>query len=61
MRRGRIFLVKIALSIAVLLGIFYLLFSDSDAHARARKAIHARLQANKPKEKPELVKGKQKA
>lgn len=58
MRRGRIYLVKIAISVVIVLAILYLLFSDTDAHARARKAIHARLSANKPKEKPELVKGK---
>lgn len=57
MRRGRVHLVKIAISVVVVLVILYVLFSDSDAHARARKAIHARLSANKPKEKPELIKG----
>lgn len=58
MRRGRIYLIKIALCAIILLAVLYFLFSDSDTHARARKAIHARLRANKPKEKPELVKGK---
>lgn len=58
MRRGRIHIIKIVISVVIVLGIFYFLFSNSDAHARAKQAIHSRFTANKPKERPKLVSGK---
>lgn len=58
MRRGRVHLVKIVISVVIVLAVFYLLFSDSDAHSRAKQAINSRFMSNKPKEKPILVKGK---
>lgn len=58
MRRGRAHLVKIVLSVVIVLAVFYILFSDSDAHSRAKQAIHARFVAKKPKERPVLVQGK---
>lgn len=57
MRRGRAHLVKIVVSVVIVLAVFYLLFSNSDAHTRAKQAIHARFLADKPKEKPVLMKG----
>lgn len=57
LRRGRVHLVKIVISVAILLAVFYLLFSNSDAPARAKSAIQSRLTANKPKEKPFLGQG----
>lgn len=58
LRRGRIHLVKIVIGVAIVLAVIYLLFSNSDAHERARKAIHSRLVANKPRERPHLSQGK---
>lgn len=59
MRRGRAHLVKIVLSVVIVLAVFYILFSDSDAHSRAKQAINARFMAKKPKDKPILVQGKE--
>lgn len=58
MRRARIHSIKIVISVVIVLGIFYFLFSNSDAHARAKTAIRSRFTANKPKERPKLVTGK---
>lgn len=57
MRRARIHIIKIVISVVIILGIFYFLFSNSDAHARAKQAIHARFKAHKTKESPKLVTG----
>lgn len=59
MRRGRAHLIKIVLSVVIVLAVFYILFSDSDAHSRAKQAIHSRFVAQKPKERPTLVQGKE--
>lgn len=57
MRRGRIQFFKFAIGITVVLVIFYFLFSDSNAHDRAKKAFTAKFMADKPKSRPVLVKG----
>lgn len=57
LRRGRIQFIKIAICAIIVLAIFYFLFSNPNAHERARQAISARLTANKPRERPILVKG----
>lgn len=59
MRRGRAHFVKIVLSVVIVLAVFYIWFSNSDAHSRAKQAIHSRFVAEKPKERPVLVQGKE--
>lgn len=59
MRRGRIHLVKIVISVIIVLAVFYYLFSDSNAHTRAKQAISSRFTAAKFKsrDRPVFVKG----
>lgn len=57
MRRARILIIKIVASILILFALVYLLFSNPDAHARAKQAISARFVASARREKPVLVKG----
>lgn len=57
MRRGRSQFIKLGIGAIIGLTIFYLLWSDPNAHTRAKQAISARFSANKPKERPILVKG----
>lgn len=59
LRRGRIQFVKIAIGAIIVLAVFYFLFNNPNAHKRAKQAlaISARFSADKPKERPVLVKG----
>lgn len=57
MRRARIHIIKIVVGVLIVFAVIYLLFSNPDAHARAKQAISARFAANAPREKPVLVKG----
>lgn len=57
MRRGRIQFIKIAIGAIIVLAVFYFLFSDSNAHTRAKQAISARFTARKPRERPVFSKG----
>lgn len=58
-RRGRIQFFKIAIGAIIVLAVFYFLFNNPNAHKRAKQAlaISARFSADKPKERPVLVKG----
>lgn len=58
MRRGRIQFFKFAIGITVVLVICYFLFSDSNAHNRAKKAFTEKFIGDKPRERPVLVKGR---
>lgn len=57
MRRARILIIKIVVSVLIVFALVYLLFSNPDAHARAKQAISARFVASARREKPVLVKG----
>lgn len=57
MRRGRIQFIKVAIGAIIVLAVFYFLFSDSNAHKRAKQVISARFTANKPRERPVFSKG----
>lgn len=58
MRRGRTHIIKLALSVLIILAIIYLLFSNSNAHERAREVISARFTG--PRTKPVFIKGNKK-
>lgn len=57
MRRARILIIKLVVSVLIVFAVIYLLFSHPDTHERAKQAISSRFVANAPREKPILVKG----
>lgn len=57
MRRGRAQFIKIAIAAIIVVAIIYFIFSDPTAPKRAKQALSARFSANKPRERPVLVRG----
>lgn len=55
--RGRIQFIKIAIGAIIVLAVFYFLFSNPNAHSRAKQAISSKFTASAPRERPILVKG----
>lgn len=59
LRRGRLQFIKIAIAAIIVVAIIYFLFSDSTAPTRVKQAFSQRLTANKFRERPIFVQGKQ--